>query len=60
MTDDPVNGVAKNLIWGGGGIRFNWSLQFQNVPHLNKTVTDFLFGGVYIPIYPPSLRPWTR
>ena len=26
-----------------------------NVPHVNKTVTDF--GGVYIPIYPPSLRP---
>jgi len=25
-------------------------------PHVNKTVTDFFW--VYIPIYPPSLRPW--
>jgi len=31
---------------------------YVNVPHVNKTVTDF---GVYIPIYrPPSLRPWTE
>jgi len=28
-----------------------------NVPHVNKTVTDF---GVYIPIYLPSLRPWKK
>jgi len=27
-----------------------------NVPHVNRTVTD-LGGGVYVPIYPPSLRP---
>ena len=33
---------------------------YVNVPHVNKTVTDFFFGGgVYIPIYPPSLRPWS-
>jgi len=55
------SGVSRNfLIWGEGGIRFNYShWNFKtcvNVPYVNKTVTDF-FWGVYIPIYPPSLRP---
>ena len=54
--------VARNLIWvgGGGGVgvyvltsHCNFKT-YVNVPHVNKTVTDF--GGIYTDI-PPSLRP---
>ena len=57
------SGIARNLIWGGG-IHFNYShCNFKtcvNVPHVNKTVTDF--GGIYtdIPPRPPSLHPWIQ
>ena len=50
------SGGARNLILGG--ICLNYFKTCVNVPHVNKTVTDF--GRVYIPIYPPSLRPWRR
>ena len=54
------SGVARNLIWRVGGVYVLTShCNFKtrvNVPHVNKTVTDL--GGVYILIYPPSLRPW--
>ena len=52
------SGVARNLIWGGVYVLTS-HCNFKtcvNVPHMNKTVTDF--WGIYIPIYPPSLRPW--
>ena len=52
------SGVARNLIWGVYVLTSHCNFKTcVNVPHLNKTVTDF--GGIYIyiPIYPPSLRP---
>jgi len=55
---DFYSGVARNLI-GGGVYVLTSHCSFKtrvNVPHVNKTVTDL--GGVYILIYPPSLRPW--
>ena len=59
-----TSGVARNLIffWGGGVYVYS-HCNFKtcvNVPHVNKTVTDF--GGIYIPIYPPrrySPGGWT-
>jgi len=60
LESKVTSGVARNLIWGGG-IRFNYShCNFKtcvNVPRVNKTVTDFFFGGVYIPICPPVATP---
>ena len=56
------SGVSRNfLIWGEGGIRFNYShWNFKtcvNVPYVNKTVTDFFFaGGIYTDI-PPVATP---
>ena len=52
-----TSGVARNLIWGMGVYFLISHCNFKtsvNVPHVNKTVTNFF--GVYIPIYPPSLR----
>ena len=42
-----------------GGIRFN-SLQFQNVLMSHTWTKRLLILGVYIPMYPPSLRPWMQ
>ena len=61
MTHE-YSGVARNLIWGWVYVLTS-HCNFKtcvNIPHVNKTVTDFfLGGGLYISIYPPSLRPWT-
>jgi len=50
------SGVARNLIWGVYVLTSHCNFKTcVNVPHVNKTVTDF-FWGVYIPIYPPPRR----
>ena len=52
------SGVARNLIWGGVYVltsHCNYKT-CVNVPHVNKTVTDF--GGIYTDI-PPIATPLT-
>ena len=47
-----MSGVARNLIWGGVYVLTS-NCNFKtcvNVPHVNKTVTDF---GEYIYRYTP-------
>jgi len=53
------SGVARNLIWGVYVLTSHCNFKTcVNVPHVNKTVTDF--GGVYIPIYPRPYAPAPR
>ena len=50
-----VSGVARNLIWGVYVLTSHCNFKsFGNVPHVNKTVTDF--GGIYTDI-PPVATP---
>ena len=47
------SGVARNLIWGWGVYVLTSHCNFKtcgNIPHVNKTVTDF--GGIYTDIPP--------
>ena len=51
------SGVARNVIWGGVYVLTS-HCNFKtcvNVPHVNKTVTDF--EGIYTDI-PPVATPW--
>jgi len=44
-----ISSVARNLIWGVYVLTIHCNFKTcVNVPHVNKTVTDF--GGIYIPI----------
>jgi len=48
---------SQEFDWGRGVYVSTSHYNFKTcVPHVNKTVTDFFFGGVYIPIYPPPSR----
>ena len=51
---------SQEFDWGGVYVLTSHCnfITCVNVPHVNKTVTD-LGEGIYIPIYPPSLRPWS-
>jgi len=62
MTHE-YSGVARNLIWGWVYVLTS-HCNFKtcvNIPHVNKTVTDFFFffwggGAIYIDI-PPVATP---
>jgi len=54
VRPETNSGVARNLIWGVYVLTSHCSFKtYVNVPHVNKTVTDF--GGI-IPIYPQPHR----
>jgi len=53
---ESCSSVARNLIWGVYVLTSHCNFKtYVNVPHVNKTVTDF--GWIYIPIYPPVAMP---
>ena len=52
-----TSGVARNLIWGVYVLIVIAISKRVNVPHVNKTVTDF--GGIYT-IYAVVFFTWCR
>ena len=52
------HGVARNLIWGVNVLTSHCNFKTcVNVPHVNKTVTDFGDIGPYIHRYTPVATP---
>ena len=54
VTRDRTSGVARNFIWRVYVLTSHCNFKTcVNVPHVNKTVTDF--GGIYTDIPPPPV-----
>ena len=53
------SGVARNLNGGVYVLTSHCNIKTcVNVPHVNKTVTDF--GGIYTDIPPVAIRSWSQ